>query len=194
MQPFIYYVLAFIGNARQLISTCQINFFFLTSKIFIFENFIFRKFCLFVFDFILFFQKKKNFEIYCSQLTGQRYCSYLLFIITVHRTVHPYCSLSCNTICCLRLGHNTMVYINTLTSHSSSSLAIQFSSLLQYNFFFFLAFKPSYCNTNQVKPPAHVTIHQVYCDTTSPTKQPSFSIAIQLKLFKPTTLQYTPAI
>ena len=65
-----------------------------------------------------------------------------------------------------------MVYCNTLTIHSSSSLAIQFSSLLQYNFFF-LAFKPSYCNTNQAKPPAHVTIHQVYCDTTSPTKQPS---------------------
>ena len=54
MQPFIYYVLAFIGNARQLISTCQIKF-FLASKILFFENFSVPKFCLLLFDFSLFY-------------------------------------------------------------------------------------------------------------------------------------------
>ena len=45
---FIYYVLAFLSNASQLIQL--IKSFFVNKK-FIFENFIFPKFCLILFDF-----------------------------------------------------------------------------------------------------------------------------------------------
>ena len=137
------------------------HFFFFTSKNFIFENFIFRKFCLFVFDFILFFKKKKIrnllFTFDRSTITIHR----LLFIdycssITVH-------NLSCNTICLLQYTSSCVLQDNTpslaiplisLAIHLHS-LAIQFLNLLasliaiqflvlQYNF---PALKPSYCNT-----------------------------------------------
>ena len=51
MQPFIYYVLAFIGNARPLISTCQIIF--LTSKNLFLKISLFQNFVSFLFDFFL---------------------------------------------------------------------------------------------------------------------------------------------
>ena len=80
----------------------------------------FRKFCLILFYFIF---QKKNSEIYCSQLTGQR----LLFM--------DYCSR-------ITVGHNTkivlqhnlptaLLYCNTI--FQLPSLAIH-SYILQYNF------------------------------------------------------------
>ena len=121
MQPFIYYVLAFICNARQLISTCQIIYFYfkhpkiLFLKISFFENFVS------LFDFI-FFKKKKFPEFYCSQLIVDRllftdYCS----MITVH-------DLSCNTIIVLQYNSQQPPILQY-----TGCPAIQFPAYLQYN-------------------------------------------------------------
>ena len=168
MQPFIYYVLAFIGNARQLISTCQIIFSNKNFIFFFFGNFIFLKFVSFYL--ILFYFSKKNFfffEIYCSQLTDQRllftdYCSW----ITVRGLLFTdYCSL-------ITVGHNTKIVLQhnlpTALLHCNTifqlpSLAIH-SCILQYNFLS----SPSSHNTIlpaiQYSLPACNTI--LYCNST----------------------------
>ena len=113
---------------------------------FIFENFIFPKFCLILFYFIF---QKKNFEIYCSHLTVDCYCSPLnVDHYCSQFTVDRYCSsqynnyiaiqfsaphaFSCNTIFPL---HTFIFQYNFSTAHFY--IAIQFSAhcttILQYN-------------------------------------------------------------
>ena len=81
----IHIVLSFTGNARQ--SILHLKYCFQQKFYF------FRKFFIILFYLILFYFSKKKFEIYCSQLTGQR----LLFIdycsqITIHGSLFTdYC-------------------------------------------------------------------------------------------------------
>ena len=194
----MYYVLAFIGNARQLTSTCQIIFFNL--KNFIFKNFIVPKFCLI---FILFFIKKKFPEIfYCL-----RDCSLVLFIVTVHcyclpklqynlfiaihfqqclptvycNTIHlplQYTSFSCNTPS-FPLQYNPINY--TLKLQYNPCIAIQFFfshyTLLQYNSSLLQYTYPTYLQ-------ASLQYNSLYCNTIFQPNKPSCNtnscLAIQL--------------
>ena len=162
-------------------------------------------------------QKKKNFEIYCSHLTGQRYCSYLLFTVLFNVTVHDYCwsqykKLYCNTIYLLHYYiaiqfssflplQYTLVYCNTI---SFIALQVTIQSFLQYN----IAFQPAiqfciathldyYCNTIQATQAFFSTIQfcvlQYNASTTSPshvTIQCLSCNTISLQFFQPSLLQY----
>ena len=125
MQPFIYYVLAFIGNARQLISTCQIKFFFNIQK-FYFLKISFFENCVSLYLILFYFSKFFFFEIHCSQLT-------------VNDTVHGL----------LFTDYCWSQYKNCIATHFQQPLAV-----LQYNFLSspsshntiqVLQYNPSYC-------------------------------------------------
>ena len=107
----IHIVLAFTSNARQLIIHFKA---FLSTKIsFLKISFFFSKilshFILFDFSKFFFFFRK-----YCSQLTGQRYCSLILFIdycswINVHELLFmDQCSR-------ITIGHNTKIVLQPWT-------------------------------------------------------------------------------
>ena len=158
MQPFIYYVLGFIGNARQLISTCQIIF-FLTSKILFLKISLFQNFVSFLFDF-----KKKKFS-------RKFFTAHVLFTGTVYR----YYSSHCSPYCSPKLQYNLFIaihfqqclpamYCNTI------HLPLQYtSSLLQYTFIS-LAIQSHPLHTQ-------VAIQSVYCNTIF--FQPLHTLAIQ---------------
>ena len=146
----IFQVPAFISNARPFIH--YIKSYLSTKILFSKISFFFSKFCPILFDFILFFFKKKKFpKIF--------YCSSLLFIVTVH--------LSCNTIFFFFYFNTLPAYCNTPPSHNTVSV-LQYNpaaqlplnhntlQILQYNF---PATKPLYCNTVfSSSQAAHVTI------------------------------------
>ena len=129
----IFQVIAFISNARPFIQ--YIKSYLSTKILFSKISFFFSKFCPILFDFILFFQRKKKFfrnllftidrdrycsqlivDCYCSQLTIDCYCYYspklqynLLCCNTILATAHPlqYNLLCCNTILATALSCNT---------------------------------------------------------------------------------------
>ena len=122
----IHIVLAFTSNARQLIIHLQ---HFYQQKF----HFFFRKFCLILLKFFLFDFSKKNSNLLfivdqstiLFTVTVHIYCSYLLFIFTVH-------DLSCNTICLLQYTSSSVLQYNTpsFTIHHGYCLWAQVAVLL----------------------------------------------------------------
>ena len=150
----IHIVLAFISNARQLI--IHLKHFFFQQKF----QFFFRKFCLILLNFILFyFSKKKKIRNLLFTFNWPTLLFIALFIITVHK----YCrrllfvtiqKLYCNTLFPLHLQYN---YCNTIFLQYTLNLLLQYNPLGQIS----------------------VTIHFLYCDTTSPSGQATFQPLIQ---------------
>ena len=184
----------------------QQNFIF---KNFIFENFIFRKIYQNLFDLILFnFLKKKNSK-YCSQLTGQcycsLYCSYLLF--TVLFTVLFTGTVGHNTKNCIATHFQQPLVVLQYNFLSLVVLQYNFLSLvvLQYNFISLVVLQYNFLSMLQynLTPPAiHFLPNQLhnlaiqsavlqynllYCNTIC-------CIAIQFPILKPSSLQYKNCI
>ena len=150
----IFQVLTFISNARPFIQ--YIKSYLSTKILFSKSSFIFfSKFCPILFDFILFFQKKKFPKFF--------YCSPLLFIVTVHSTVHLSCNITfsyCKTLpayCNTPPGHNTVSVLQYNPQPLKPSLAIQFSAtahtILQYTLVSCnIVFQPNYTPKLQYNP------------------------------------------
>ena len=115
----IHIVLAFTSNARQLI--IHFKTFSSTKISFLKISFFFRTFCLILLNFILFdFSKIFFFRKYCSQLTGQRYCSLVLF-----------------TVYCSWITVHGLLFMDYYWSQYKNCIATQFAyftTTLQYNF------------------------------------------------------------
>ena len=164
-------------------------------------------------DFILFFQRKKKFEIYCAQLTVDCYCSQL--------TVDCYCycyyspklqynnciaiqsstASSCNTnsatthqVAIQSVYCNIMAQkLTSLLQYNSPSLAIQFSDtahpILQYNPLLQYNFPSLAIQCHQTTHPGCNTIFLLQYNPKPTTPFSCNTIVIQF-FFQPSLLQY----